>query len=149
MKELTIIENNGFVVAPFGLAPVNRNDGALLPESIRSFRAFADALDLPINDSRITFDSGFYCQENRLVIKEAGMVPVIHPNRRNAKKPILIAQMYRWFDRTTYKLRFRIERCFAWQDVYRRLVVAYERLTATHRGFRMLAYALINYRNSL
>ncbi len=104
---------------------------------------------LVIDGSKITFDSGFDGKENKRVIKEVGMIPVIHPNRRNTKKSILIAQMYRWFDRLTYGLRFRIERCFAWADVYRRLVVCYERLTATHRGFRCLAYALINYRNSL
>lgn len=74
---------------------------------------------------------------------------MIHPNRRNAKQPILVAGMYRWFDRITYKLRFRIERCFAGQDTYRRLVACYERLIATHRGFRCLAYAVMNLRNSL
>lgn len=146
---MTIAENNGFVITPFILAPVNQHDAMLLPESIRSFCVFAKELHLSIQGSKITFDSGFDGKDNRQIIKEAGLIPVIHPNRRNTKVPILIARMYRWFDRVTYKLRFRIERCFAWADVYRRLVVCYERLIATHRGFRYLAYAVMNLRNSL
>lgn len=137
------------MIAPFILAPVNRHDATLLPESIRSLCIFAEELHLSIKGSRITFDSGFDGKGSRQVIKEAGLIPVIHPNRRNTKIPILIARMYRWFDRITYELRFRVERVFAWADVYRRLVVCYERLTSTHRGFRYLAYAVMNLRNSL
>lgn len=149
LKELVIVDNNGFVIAPLVIAPVNRHDAVLLPESVRLFRGFADRTGIPIHGSKITFDSGFDGQENKQVIKKAGLVPVIRPNRRNTKTPIAIARLYRWFDRLTYKLRFCVERCFAWQDVYRRLVICYERLAATRRGFRCLAYAMINYRNSV
>ena len=149
MKELIIVENHGFVISPLVIAPVNRHDALLLPDSVRSFRRFADTLHLPIQNAKITFDSGFDGKENKQVIRDAGLIPVIHPNRRNTKTPIAIARLYRHFDRNTYKLRFCVERSFAWQDVYRRLVICYERLPATRRGFRCLAYAMINYRNSL
>ena len=46
----------------------------------------------------------------------------------------------------TYILRHTIERGFAWQDKYRKLVIRYERLTATFNGFRYLAGAMVNYR---
>jgi transposase len=71
---------------------------------------------------------------------------VIYPNRRNTKKPIAIARMFRWFDRETYRERYKVERTFGWQDTYRRLVVSYDRLKETRTGFRPLAYAMMNYR---
>lgn len=131
------------------MAPVHRHDSLLLPESVRELSVFAASLGLHVRGARITFDSGFDGRENKRCIREAHLVPVIHPNRRNAREPIAIARMYRWFDRETYKLRFPVERTFAWQDVYRRIATCYERLTATRKGLRYLAYAMINYRDSL
>lgn len=114
-----------------------------------SFKAFADEISLGIERVAITFDSGFDCKDNKTIIRSVDLVPVIYPNKRNTKNPILIAQMFRWFDRATYKKRYIVERTFAWEDTYRRLVTSYERLRATQKGFRYLAYSLINLRNSL
>lgn len=49
-------------------------------------------------------------------------------------------------DQEIYKQRYKIERCFAWEDVYRKLVIRYERLQCTHLGFKYLAYSMINLR---
>jgi Circularly permutated YpsA SLOG family len=49
-------------------------------------------------------------------------------------------------ERKPYKLRHTVERGFAWEDKYRKLVIRYERLEATFKGFRYLAAALVNYR---
>lgn len=143
------MENHGFVIAPLVVAPVNKHDALLVPESLAWFRVFADRIGLPIDRARITFDAGFDGDMNKRLVRTANLIPVIHPNRRNTKEPIAIARLYRWFDRATYKKRYCVERCFAWQDVYRKIAVCYERLTATRKGFRYLAYALINLRNSL
>ena len=48
--------------------------------------------------------------------------------------------------RHMYKERCRVERCFAWEDTYRKLVIRYERLHATHLGFKYLAFTMINLR---
>ena len=114
-----------------------------------SFKIFADEIGLKIERAPITFDSGFDGRNNKASVRSIGLVPVIYPNKRNTKNPILIAQKFRWFDRTTYKKRYVVERTFAWEDTYRRLVTSYERLRATQKGFRYLAYSLINLRNSL
>ena len=54
--------------------------------------------------------------------------------------------MYANFNEPIYKKRFVIERVFAWQDTYRKLVTRYEKLEATHAGFKYLAYAVMNLR---
>ena len=71
---------------------------------------------------------------------------MICPNRRNAKKPIVIARKFRWFKKEVYKDRYKVERTFGWQDTYRKLVLSYDKLKETRLGFRYLAYAMINYR---
>jgi transposase len=40
---------------------------------------------------------------------------------------------------TAYKQRFKVERCFAWMDNFRRLVVRYDRSALMYRGFCVLA----------
>jgi transposase len=68
------------------------------------------------------------------------------PNRRNTKKPIAIARKFRWFNRDVYQERYKVERTFGWQDTYRKLVISYDRLEETRKGFRLLAYSMINFR---
>jgi transposase len=57
--------------------------------------------------------------------------------------------MYENFNEEIYKERFKIERTFAWQDTYRKLVIRYEKLECTHLGFKHLAYTMINLRQML
>ncbi|MBI5222099.1 MAG: transposase [Candidatus Magasanikbacteria bacterium] len=54
--------------------------------------------------------------------------------------------MYDDFNDEIYKERFKIERTFAWQDTYRKLVTRYERLESIHNGFKYLAYSMVNLR---
>jgi len=47
-----------------------------------------------------------------------------------------------------FKERFRtIERIFAWEDKYRRLLLRFERQSEVHYAFKTLAYTLINLRH--
>ena len=96
----------------------------------------------------ITFDSGFYSEENHERIWEAHLVAIIKPNHRNTKDFSIIKAREDFFDeyREIYKMRHTIERCNAWEDKYRKLVTRYERLQSTFLGFRLLAYTMINYR---
>lgn len=74
------------------------------------------------------------------------LIPVIHPNVRGTKDEEKKELMFADFNEAVYRERIKIERCFAWQDKYRKLVIRYEKLTATHLGFKYLAYAMINCR---
>ena len=118
----------------------------ILPESLTKLISFTKQIDLELEKSSFTLDSGFDSRINKDLIKKQKLVPVINPNRRNTKKPIVIARMYRWFNKNHYKERYKVERTFGWQDTYRRLAISYDRLEEIRLGFRNLAYAMINFR---
>jgi transposase len=134
------------VLGPIVVRPVNQQDMVVLPESLTKLVTFTKRIGLKLEKSLFTLDSGFDSNANKDLIKEHKLVPVIKPNRRNAKEPIVIARMYRWFDKKQYKERYKVERTFGWQDTYRRLAVSYDRLEEIRLGFRHLAYAMINFR---
>jgi transposase len=125
---------------------VNEHDCTIFPETFTQLREFTGRLGIELRGARLALDCGFDSQENKALIAGQGLVPVICPNRRNTQAPIAIARLYRWFDRDSYRQRYKVERTFGWQDTYRKLVVSYERLKETRLGFRYLAYALINFR---
>ena len=106
----------------------------------------ADSLEFDLNGTKITLDAGFDSEFNKTTIAYYGLVPVIYPNKRGIKDQKKIEQLFLDFDEQTYKERYKIERCFAWQDTYRKLVIRYEKLRCTHLGFKYLAYSMINYR---
>jgi hypothetical protein len=41
-------------------------------------------------------------------------------------------------------LRMRVERTFAWEDKFKRLLLRFERIQQRHYGMKLLAYTLIN-----
>ena len=81
-------------------------------------------------------------------VEHHGFRPVIKPNPRNGKREEVLHEQFERFDaiERIYKERYKIERSFAWEDSYRRLVIRYERLKETHEGFKLLAYSMINLR---
>ena len=139
-------DNNGFVIAPIVVRSVNCYDGNLLSESLDELTDIADLLDLDLENSYLTLDSGFDSEYNRWKIKSMKMIPVIKPNRRGIKNQEKLEMLYEDFNESIYKERFKVERIFAWQDTYRKLVMRYEKLKCTHSGFKYLAYSVMNLR---
>lgn len=129
--------------------PVNQHDCVLLPEGLDNLSDIADLIELDLENSFLTLDSGFDSDYNKRLIRAMKMIPVIMPNRRSEKNQEKINKMYEDFNETIYNERYKIERCFAWQDKYRKLVIRYERLECTHNGFKYLAYSMINLRGFL
>ena len=108
----------------------------------------ADLMELDMRKSYLTLDAGFDSEANRVTIRGQGLIPVIHPVRRNTYTKERIDWIFEEFEpyREIYRQRVSIERSFAWEDVYRKLVIRYERLQCTHMGFKYLAYSMINLR---
>lgn len=140
------MDNHGFVVGPISVKPVNQQDTVILPETLTALVDFTHGIGIDLRGSALTLDAGFDSQDNKDIIKAHHMKPVIHPNRRNTKTPIVMARIFRWFDRDLYRLRYKVERTFGWQDTYRKLVVSYDRLPEIRKGCRLLAYSMINFR---
>lgn len=108
----------------------------------------ADLLDWDLSGTRFVLDTGFDCSANDNEIRKNEMIPIIRPNIRNTKDKDKICQRLDEFEslKNIYVGRHKNERCFAWEDVYRKLVIRYERLQCTFMGFRYLAYSMINFR---
>ncbi len=106
----------------------------------------ADLLGWSLRNSYLTLDSGFDALSNKSLIYWHGLIPVIKPNKRGLKDNDLIEKLNEDFRCDIYKERFKIERTFAWQDTYRKLVTRYEKLECTHLGFKHLAYSMMNLR---
>ena len=143
---MTITDNQGFIISPITVRPVNAHDTTILPEAFSELITFSHRIGLDLSSSALTLDSGFDSKANHKLIKEQGLVPVIYPNKRNTKKPIAIARKFRWLKKDIYKERYKVERTFGWQDTYRRLALSYDKLKETRLGFRYLAYSMINFR---
>ena len=121
----------------------------LFPYSFRMLTRTAFRLGWSLQGVPLTLDAGFDSVENDRLIRDIGMVPVIKPNLRNTKDKKIIKERTHGFMKheATYRLRHAVERSFAWEDKYRKLVIRYERLEATFKGFRYLAATMINFRS--
>lgn len=128
------------------MRPVNVHDNLLLDSSFTELLESMNRLGISLIDSCLTLDSGFDDEKNRNQIKYANLIPIIKPNLRGLKDREKINAKLDAFEevREIYQERYKIERCFAWEDSYRKLVIRYETLQCTFMGFRYLVYSMIN-----
>jgi len=128
---------------------VNVHDCKLFYESFDGLLEIADLLDLDIKGSAFTLDSAFDNRRTREEITSRHLIPVIKPNLRgmkNQRRKNRILDAFETVEKI-YKERIVMERVFAWEDSYRKLVIRYEKLRSTFMGFRYLAYSMINFRH--
>ena len=52
----------------------------------------------------------------------------------------------RLFNAAIHALRVQVERTFAWEDKFKRLLLRFERIQQRHYGMKLMAYMLINLR---
>jgi transposase len=77
-------------------------------------------------------------------IFNAGLIPNIKENPRNRKTTKRGRK--RFFNEAIHALRMCVERTFAWEDKFKRLLLRFERIQQRHYGMKLLAYTLINLR---
>ena len=146
-KVLAIVDNNGFVLAPWlPVAPVNEADTVLLPDGLNALKRVARLTDLKIDGSYLNLDGGFDSRRNRKAIFNAGLVPNIKENPRNRKAPKRGRK--RLFNAAIHSLRLCVERTFSWEDKFKRLLFALRGSNRQrHYGMKLMAYTLINLRH--
>jgi len=137
-------DNNGYVLAPLPVAPVNETDMVLLPRGLKALKHVAKEVGLDLRGASVNLDGGFDSKANRKCIFNAGMIPNIKENPRNRKTPKRGRK--RFFNEAIHALRMRVERTFAWEDKFKRLLLRFERIQQRHYGMKLLAYTLINLR---
>lgn len=141
---LALIDNQGHVLSPFTVAPVNEGDMGLLPHGLKDLKRVAREVGLDLKGAVLNLDAGFDSKANRKVIFNAKLKPNIKENPRNRQKPKRGRK--RFFDPALYHRRFTVERTFAWEDKFKRLLLRFETKPSHHLGFKLLAFTLINLR---
>lgn len=145
-KVVPIVDNAGNILAPMTVVPVNQSDMLQLPHALNDLgnTCARCKLDIP-SGTPLNLDPGFDSRKNRQLIWKRKLKPNIKENPRRRKKPK--RGRPRYFDEQMYKKRTVIERTFAWEDKFRRVIVRYEWYQETYMAFHLLAFALINFRN--
>jgi hypothetical protein len=134
------------VIAPFVTAPGNRNESPLLRKAMLDVTRIAREVGIDLRGSIVSLDGVYDCRANRKAIFNRGMVPNINPNPRGRKQPKRGRKPI--FDPSIFEERFRtIERVFAWEDKFRRLLLRFERISGLHYAFKTLGYTMINLRH--
>lgn len=141
---IALVDNHGYILSPLTIAPVNEVDMVLLPQGLKDLKRVARAAGLTLPGAVLNLDAGFDSKTNRKCIFNAGLRPNIKENPRNRQKPKRGRK--RFFDAVLYKLRFIVERTFAWEDKFKRLLLRFETKQSHHLGFKLIAFTLINLR---
>jgi transposase len=145
-KVVAFCDRNCNVIAPFILAPGNRNESPLLQTALPQVTRIAQQVGLDLNDTIVSLDGVYDSRANRKAIFNRSMVPNIPANPRSRRTPKRGRKAI--FDAAIFQERFRtIERVFAWEDKFKRLLLRFERLSQLHYALKTLAYTMINLRH--
>ena len=145
-KVVAFCDRDCNIIAPFVTAPGNRNESPLLRDALPRLTEMARAIDADLQGSTVSLDGVYDCRANRKAIFNRGMTPNIPENPRGRKTPKRGRK--RCFDPAIFEERFRtIERVFAWEDKFRRLLLRFERISDVHYALKTLAYTVINLRH--
>jgi transposase len=126
------------------VAPVNEVDMTLLGACLKDFKKVVKEVGLDITGTILNLDAGFDTKDNRKIVWRCGMKPNIKENPRNRQYPKKGRK--RFFDSEIYKLRFTVERSFAWEDKFKRLLIRFEHIHHRFLCFKLIAFTLINLR---
>jgi transposase len=137
-------DNHGYVLSPLPVAPVNETDMLLLPDGLKALKKVAKMVGLVLTGAYLNLDAGFDSTHHRTCMFNAGMIPNIPENPRHRKRTKRGRK--RFFNAAIHALRTRVDRTFAWEDKFKRLLLRFEHLQQRHFGMKLLAYTLINVR---
>jgi len=116
----------------------------LFPDGLKALKNVAKQVGLDLRGAYVNLDGGFDSKRNRKLIFNAGMIPNIKENPRNRKTTKRGRK--RLFNDAIHALRACVERTFAWEDKFKRLLLRFERIQQRHYGMKLMAYTLINVR---
>jgi len=118
----------------------------MIRDAFKPLKNIARKVGFSLKGSIMSLDGVYDCKANRKMIFNAGITPNINTNKRNRKKTKRGRK--RLFDKDIFKERFRaIERVFAWEDKFKRLLLRFERRSTLHYGLKTIAYTMINLRH--
>jgi hypothetical protein len=116
----------------------------LLPDGLNALKHVANVTGVVLTGAYLNLDAGFDSTHNRQCMFNAGMIPNITENPRNRKRTKRGRK--RLFHEAMHALRTRVDRTFAWEDKFKRLLLRFEHRQQRHVGMKLMAYTLINVR---
>jgi len=123
---------------------VNETDMVLLPEGLQALKRVAKTVGLTLTGAYLNLDAGFDSTHNRKCMFNAGMIPNIKENPRIRKRTKRGRK--RLFNEVIHAFRTRVDRTFAWEDKFKRLLLRFEHIQQRHFGMKLLVYTVINVR---
>jgi hypothetical protein len=116
----------------------------LLPDGLKALKRIAKMTGVVLAGAYLNLDAGFDSTYNRKMTFNEGMIPNITENPRHRKRTKRGRK--RFFNAAIHALRTHVDRTFAWEDKFKRLLLRFEHLQQRHFGMKLLAYTLINVR---
>jgi len=145
-KIVAFCDRNCNVLSPMVRAPGNSHESPLFPKAFTFLKNIMKRVGSTVTGAIMSLDSAYDSKEIRKLIFNAFMTPNVKENTRNRKKSKRGSK--RVFDENIYDERFRtIERVFAWEDKFKRLLMRFERISFHHFGLKLIAYTMINLRH--
>jgi hypothetical protein len=126
------------------VAPVNEMDMVLLPKGLKAWKQVATQVGLDLKGAYLNLEGGFDATPNRQCMFNAGMISHIKANPRHRKTTKRGRK--RFFNEAIHALRVCVERTFAWEDQFKRLLLRFERNQQRPYGMKLMTYTLINLR---
>lgn len=145
-KVVAFVDRQCNVLSPMVVAPGNRHEGPLFGKAFIFLKDIFKRMGKSLHATVMSLDSAYDSFVNRKMIFNAGMIPNIKENQRNRQKPKRGRK--RRYDEAIFEERFdTVERVFAWEDKFKRLLLRFERISFHHFGLKLLAYTMINLRH--
>ncbi len=145
-KVIGIVDRNVNVLTASVQAAGNRNEAPLFEPALNDLKKIVRSIGASIIGSVMSLDGVYDSKKNRKLIFNSGMKPNIPENKRNRKKTKRGRK--RSFSTKIFKQRFQtIERLFAWEDKFKRVLVRFEHKNESHVGMKLVAFTLINLRH--
>ena len=145
-KVVAIVDSNVNVLAPYTRAAANKNESPLFAPALINLKDIIKKINATLDNVFMSLDGAYDSARNRKMIFNSGMIPNIPINKRNRKKTKRGRK--RFFNKNLFQERFwTIERLFAWEDKFKRLLLRFERKSQNHFGLKLIAYSMINLRH--
>ena len=90
---------------------------------LKALKEVAKEVGLDLRGAYLNLDGGFDSAHNRKCIFNAGLIPNIPENPRNRKRTKRGRK--RLFNAAIHTLRLCVERTFAWEDKFKRLLLCF------------------------
>ena len=145
-KIIAMVDRNVNIICPFTVAAGNTSETILLDDAMSWLKKILNLMNKELKGIIMSLDSIYDSKKNRKKVFNNGMIPNIKENPRGRKKTKPGPK--RIYDDEIFQERFRtVERAFAWEDKFKRLLLRFETISLHHFSLKLIAYTMINLRH--